>query len=62
MKHIYDKDFKYRSADHTDVRLTFERIRKELRDKDQRANANRQADVGCGVAKLPLRAGNSRTR
>jgi hypothetical protein len=62
MKTILDKSFVYINADHTDVRLTFERIRKELRDKDQRANAGRQADVGCGVAKLPLRAGNSRTR
>lgn len=35
-KRIYDPDFKYRSADSTDVRLTFERIRREQR-KAQRA-------------------------
>jgi hypothetical protein len=30
-KSIFDPDFKYRSADDTDVRLTFARIRREQR-------------------------------
>jgi hypothetical protein len=31
LKSIFDSDFKYRNADSTDVRLTFERIRREQR-------------------------------
>ena len=50
MKSILDPTFEYRNADHTDVRLTFERIRRELRDKDQRANPGRKADGVDAVA------------
>jgi hypothetical protein len=38
-KSVFDRDFKYRSADLTDVRLTFERIRREQRKARRRANA-----------------------
>ena len=32
-KHVFDPQFKYRSADMTDVRLTFQRIRREQRNQ-----------------------------
>ena len=31
-KSVFDSDFKYRTADRTDVRLTFRRIRRERRN------------------------------
>jgi hypothetical protein len=40
-KSILDPDFKYRNAASTDVRKTFERIRRELRQEEERRfNAN----------------------
>jgi hypothetical protein len=34
-KNVFDPDFKYRTADSTDVRLTFARIRREQRRQEQ---------------------------
>lgn len=39
MKSILDRTFSYRNAANTDVRKTFARIRKELRDADTRQAA-----------------------
>jgi hypothetical protein len=39
-KSIFDPDFKYRSANSTDVRLTFERIRREQRRAQRKADAD----------------------
>ena len=43
-KSVFDPDFKYRGADTTDVRLTFERIRREQR-KAQRAALEAESKV-----------------
>ena len=36
-KSIFNPDFKYRSADHTDVRLTFARIKRQQRSAQRQS-------------------------
>lgn len=36
-KSIFSPDFKYRSADHTDVRLTFARIKRQQRSAQRQS-------------------------
>jgi hypothetical protein len=55
-KSVFDPDFKYRTADLTDVRLTFERIRREQR-KAQRAALEAENKV---VARIGPPAGRIR--
>ena len=56
-KSILDPEFKYRNAASTDVRKTFERIRKEQRvDQDRRFVAN-----DYGSSKVVARITNRRT-
>jgi hypothetical protein len=63
VKSILDKSFKYTDSTSTDLRKTFARIRKELRDKNQgTATARAKAPESVGVGPIPLRAGNARTR
>lgn len=35
LKGILDKEFKYRTAAQTDIRLTFARIRKQMKEQQQ---------------------------
>lgn len=42
-KTVFDPDFKYRSADATDVRLTFARIRRELQKAEREKAPERTA-------------------
>lgn len=35
MKHILDKSFHYRPSHETDIRKTFERVRREMRQQQQ---------------------------
>ena len=55
-KSVFDPDFKYRSADLTDVRLTFARIRREQR-RAQRAALEAENKV---VARIGPPAGRTR--
>ena len=45
---IFDKSFEYRNAHSTDIRLTFERIRREQRLKEEQDQAG-CADQGAKV-------------
>jgi hypothetical protein len=49
-KSVFDPRFRYRNADSTDVRLTFERIRREYR-KTQRQLAEEQTTQERSVEK-----------
>jgi hypothetical protein len=55
-KSVFDPDFKYRGADTTNVRLTFERIRREQR-RVQRAALEAQNKV---VATIGPSSGRTR--
>ena len=51
---IFDKNFKYRNASSTDVRQTFERVRRELRLQEQRAQGScddRSANVVATIGR-----------
>ena len=57
MKHILDSDFRYRPSFDTDVKKTFEKIRRQQQQlKDEQQAKNRQAvarpDVQVKVVKL----------
>ena len=53
-KSLLDPTFTYRNAANTDVRLTFERVKRELEEESQRERARDSAKVvaiiGNGVA------------
>jgi hypothetical protein len=40
-KSIFNPDFKYRSADHTDVRLTFARVKRRQRSVQRQGEPDR---------------------
>jgi hypothetical protein len=50
-KSVFDPDFKYRNADTTDVRLTFERIKREQRKAQRRSED--EANVSMVVRLVP---------
>ena len=56
-KSIFDKSFKYRNSSATDVRQTFERIKREQRLQEQHA---RGADCDDRSAKVVATIGRSR--
>ena len=53
MKHILDSDFRYRPSFDTDVRRTFEKVRRQqqARDRDQ-APAKNEPEMKVKVLKL----------
>ena len=50
---IFDKSFRYRNSQATDVRLTFERIRREERLRKQQAEAGFGEQDAKIVATIP---------
>ena len=56
-KTLFDADFKYRSADMTDLRLTFARIRREMQRAEKR---DQRADVAGAV--LPMASSDDTER
>lgn len=56
-KSVFDPDFKYRGADTTNVRLTFERIRREQRRAQRAALEAQNKVVRIGPSVLPLDRG-----
>ena len=58
-KHVFDPQFKYRSADATDVRLTFQRIRREQRKAERAAEVEADRKV---VARIGVSAGRSQVK
>jgi hypothetical protein len=64
-KSVLDPTFNYRNSANTDVRLTFERIRREQQEEAQRERARESAKVvailGNGVSpSAPARKGTER--
>ena len=54
MKSILDPSFRYTSSVHTDVRETFQRIRRELQ-RDSDAKRIVRGDAGANVLPMPRR-------
>ncbi len=54
MKSILDPSFRYTSSMHTDVRKTFQRIRRELQ-RDSDAKPVVRGDAGANVLVMPRR-------
>jgi hypothetical protein len=53
MKHILDSDFRYRPSFDTDVRKTFEKVRRQqLRDRDQAPAKDEPQQMKVTVLKL----------
>ena len=51
MKHILDKSFHYRPSHETDIRKTFERVRREMRQKQLREQAEKKVVPLAVIAK-----------
>ena len=51
MKRILDKSFQYRPSHETDIRKTFERVRREMRQQQARDDAQRKVVRIAVVAK-----------
>ena len=52
MKHILDSEFRYRPSFDTDVRKTFEKIRRQQQAKDSEEARQHKADVRVKVLQL----------
>jgi hypothetical protein len=53
MKHILDSDFRYRPSFDTDIKKTFEKIRRQQQVKEQQlAKTKAQSEVTVKVVKL----------
>lgn len=50
MKHIFDEGFKYTPAAETNIKKTFDKVRKQQQEK-----ARREAEGQSRVAQLPTR-------
>jgi hypothetical protein len=59
MKTIFDSSFKYTPSRETDVRKTFDRIRREQRANTARRTTGSTADAKVNVRSSPVFAGNS---
>jgi hypothetical protein len=57
MKTVFDSSFKYRPAIETDVRKTFERIRRELQAQRNRAAPAANSDEALKVIQLEPSSG-----
>ena len=58
-KTVFDADFKYRSADATDIRLTFARIRREQRNAQRQDEAERTTAKVVSIGSSPNAAQSS---
>ena len=58
-KHLLDPQFKYRSADMTDVRLTFQRIRRDQRKAERATAAEAESKV---VARIGVSGGRTQLK
>jgi hypothetical protein len=53
MKHILDSDFRYRPSFDTDIKKTFEKVRRQQQVKEQQlAKTKAQSEVTVKVVKL----------
>lgn len=52
-KSIFNPDFKYRSADHTDVRLTFARIKRQQRSAQRQGEPDPTASNVVPIGASP---------
>ena len=52
MKHILDSDFRYRPSFDTDVRKTFEKVRRQQQMRDRETPAKIEPDLKVKVLKL----------
>ena len=50
MKSVFDPSFKYRPSVNTDVRKTFERIRRQQRQDERRTQSSEAAPVVVDIA------------
>lgn len=57
MKHILDKSFHYRPSHETDIRKTFERVRREMRQQQAREQAENKVVPIAVIGKREPRAG-----
>lgn len=57
MKHILDKSFQYRPSHETDIRKTFERVRREMRQQQAREQAEKKVVPIALIGKREPRAG-----
>ena len=59
-KSLLDPSFTYRNAASTDVRLTFDRIRREQREREKRRQAEQQQAERMGVLANAVRTDEAR--
>jgi hypothetical protein len=52
MKHIYDPSFRYTPSHETNIRTTFERLRRERQDEDRAAQGRKPAPAARKVMRL----------
>jgi hypothetical protein len=52
MKHIYDPSFRYTPSYETDLRATFERLRRERQGGERRAESSKAAPAARRVMRL----------
>jgi len=54
MKHILDSSFRYKPSFDTDVRKTFERIRRQQQQSRSREQGKGGADAGAGAPRVKV--------
>ena len=60
-KSLLDPNFTYRNSASTDVRLTFERIRRELREKRRKAERETTERIGVLANAVPADEARAQT-